>query len=300
MAASKMEGLRAKMGSNVGESIGANRQPRPGLQTATPAGGDPFEGTTRRATARTIPLDKIEPDPDQPRKTFDQASLLTMASSLLAHGQLQAIKVRRDTSTAKFLIISGERRYRASILAGLKTIEADVIEDNDSARVFIKQLVENCVREDMAPLDQARAFRKAIDTAGSQFDTAAKLAAELGLSEAGVSRSLALLNLPESVQAMVVAKTTDATKERGGKPTITPTQAYEISKAPREMQEALVAQIIDDKLTVMGDGASRQRGPRASEGDRSGAGGGNRRRLSIQARFPSQDRHGQACCQARV
>lgn len=245
MAVSKMDDLRNRMAGNVAESMGANRQAQNGAggRVATgPVQVDPLDYTTRRSTARTIGLDRIMANPDeahqQPRTEFDAQKLDDLAASLLDHGQLQPITVRWSQPHAKFLIVAGERRYRASVKAGLPSINADVIEDDDPVSIRIKQLVENCQREDLTPMEQARAFHAAMTAEGSRHSTAHSLAKMLKTSESAISRALKLLELPESIQQLVESEV------------MTPTTAYEVTKAPRPEWGPIVDQVIAEKLTV--------------------------------------------------
>jgi len=114
-------------------------------------------------TILCIPLDQIGPSPYQPRKNFDPDKLKAFAVSLEKEGQLQPILVRRISSTpspsrgeeVRYEIISGERRWRAAQLLGLKTIEAKVIETVSEAAAAAKGMVENLQREDLDPIEEA-------------------------------------------------------------------------------------------------------------------------------------------------
>ena len=102
-----------------------------------------------------IELEKIFPNPDQPRKTFDEDKLIDLAESIREHGVLQPILVApRDD---KFMIIAGERRYRASGRAGLKTIPA-LIRELDDEKIMELALIENVQRDDLTPIEEARAY----------------------------------------------------------------------------------------------------------------------------------------------
>ncbi len=114
-----------------------------------------YEGTTRLKGARKIPLNKIKPDPNQPRTTFDKESLTELANSIKQHGVLEPITVEYVQTEDYFKIISGERRYRASQLAELTHLPCIVRMTNDGERLAI-QLVENIQREDLSPVDKAR------------------------------------------------------------------------------------------------------------------------------------------------
>ncbi len=121
---SRAEQLAERLGRNMNESLGV-RLMTPESQAAAGKvipGVSPEDGRTRDRQAGHMELDRIMPDPDQPRKTFTEESLQQLAQSLKTAGQLQPIRVRWNADHAKWVIISGERRYRAAIIAGLKTI----------------------------------------------------------------------------------------------------------------------------------------------------------------------------------
>ena len=114
-----------------------------------------------------IPLDKIVPDPDQPREEFDPEALERLAESLKTRGQLQPIRVRWDEAQGKYVIICGERRWRAARMAGLATMSCVVSEGPiDAGELLALQLIENCLREDLRPIEQARAFKSLMDRNG--------------------------------------------------------------------------------------------------------------------------------------
>jgi ParB family transcriptional regulator, chromosome partitioning protein len=232
--------LKARLGAHMKESMGG---PRPsGAAGPLPAPGA-FHGETARAQgiarikdAFAIELDRIAPDPDQPRKEFDPDALAELAASLKARGQLQPIRVRWDEGLARWVIISGERRYRAALLAGLPTlacIEArgpltpdDVLED---------QLVENCLREDLKPVEQARAFKALIERRGWSYR---QLGETLNIAPASIARALALLDLPADVQGQVEAGT------------LAPSVAYEVSKIDDPAaQRSVAGRIVAEDLS---------------------------------------------------
>jgi ParB family transcriptional regulator, chromosome partitioning protein len=248
----KEQDFRSRFGANLSESIGANRTsvaPRP-LTAA-----DPAEGTARLRSAALIDLDRIAPDPDQPRKEFDEDAIERLAASLKEHGQLQPIAVRWSESMSRYLIVSGERRWRASLLAGRPTIAAVIIEgERTDSQVLEMQLVENCLREDLQPIEQARAFRTLMDANGWP---ALRLAQALHMSESTIIKALALLTLPCTVQDQV---------ESGE---LAPSVAYEVSKlddpeAQREVAARVVAEGLSRADTVeavrKASGATKGRG----------------------------------------
>lgn len=158
-------------------------------------------GRERAKDVWMIDVDRIAPDPDQPRKEVDPDALARLAESLRTRGQFQPIQVRWDEAAERHVIIMGERRWRAATLAGLPKLACVVRtgEMSDDERLSI-QLVENCLREDLAPVDQARAFRRLMDSRGL---TREQVAAELSINKETVGRVLSLLTLPEAVRDAV-------------------------------------------------------------------------------------------------
>lgn len=142
------------------------------------------------ATAQVIP------DPDQPRKHFDDESLLDLAQSIEENGLLQPIVVQPADDQGHYKIIMGERRWRAHDFAGKATIPAIVRPAADST-VLALQIIENNQREDISPLEEARALQRLVDISGNKKD----VAQALGRSPSWLSKRLALLKTPETVQA---------------------------------------------------------------------------------------------------
>lgn len=196
----KVDDLRAKLGGNMMESIDSGAAD---LAQAPPQsyGETRYANTQRLKEALRIPIDRIAPDPDQPRKEFDPVELGYLAKSLREEGQIQPIRVRWDDSLGKWKIIAGERRYRAAGLAGLATLDAveDKAERSASSTLAL-QMIENCLREDLKPIEQARAYQALMQ---SNDWTGQEVADALKTSKATVYRVLSLLKLPEDVQARV-------------------------------------------------------------------------------------------------
>nr|WP_303652951.1 ParB/RepB/Spo0J family partition protein [Paludisphaera mucosa] len=175
-----------------------------------------------------IETGRIQPDTDQPRTEFDPEALERLAESLKTRGQLQPIQVRWDEGRGAYVIILGERRWRAAQLAGLATIRA-VIRDGtlgDKEKLAL-QLVENCLREDLSPMEQARAFRSLMDRQGW---TQEKLSEELAVSRTAIVRALSLLKLPAEIQDRV---------EQGG---LAPSAAHEIAKLEDPTEQVRLAE----------------------------------------------------------
>ena len=142
----------------------------------------------------TLPLRDIEPDKDQPRKDFDEESLNQLAKSIEQHGLLQPIAVR-STPTGSYKIIAGERRWRASRLAGLTEVPV-VIRDVTDAEAMELALIENLQREDLDPIEEALGYKQLMDRCDL---TQAETAEKLGKSRSAVANSLRLLALPQEI-----------------------------------------------------------------------------------------------------
>ena len=142
-----------------------------------------------------IPISQINPNPDQPRQNFDEEALEELATSIRELGIIQPLTLRREGENA-YQIISGERRYRAALLAGLQTVPAYIRTANDS-EVTEMALIENIQREDLNAIEIALTFRKLID----QYHlTQERLSERIGKKRATIANFLRLLKLPAEVQ----------------------------------------------------------------------------------------------------
>lgn len=144
-----------------------------------------------------LPLSRIEANPDQPRKVFDETALSGLANSIKIHGVLQPIVVR--PAGDKYQIVAGERRFRASKLAGLDSIPALIKDTSDPATLELA-LIENVQREDLTPLEEARGYAQLIDAYHLKQQEASE---RLGLSRSALANKLRLLTLPGAVQLML-------------------------------------------------------------------------------------------------
>ena len=152
-------------------------------------------------SSSTLPLREIEPDPEQPRKRFDEDALNQLADSITENGLLQPIAVRPKKVGTGYIIIAGERRWRAARLAGLDEVPV-IIKDVTDEQAAALALIENLQREDLDPIEVAEGCRQLIDKYGLTQESAAK---KLGKSRSAVTNSLRLLALPEDVRRMVSA-----------------------------------------------------------------------------------------------
>ena len=146
-----------------------------------------------------IPIDRLSPNPQQPRHQFDDEALAELAASIRRHGVLQPVLVSED-GPERYILVTGERRWRAAQLAGLETIPAVIRERLESADQLELALVENLQRRDLTPLEAARAFDHLRSSLGL---SQAEIAARVGMDRSTVANSLRLLKLPEEVRELV-------------------------------------------------------------------------------------------------
>lgn len=144
-----------------------------------------------------IPVLNLKPNPQQPRQDFDNAEINALANSIRLSGLLQPLVVKSDPEAVdRYLIISGERRWRASQLAGLLSVPA-VVREATSQESLVLALVENLQRSDLSSLEQAKAFLRL----STHHDlTHAEIANAMGISRSAVTNAIRLLSLPETVQ----------------------------------------------------------------------------------------------------
>ena len=183
---------------------------------------------------RDIPLEKIVPNPAQPRMTWHEDTLAELGASIREHGVLQPILVR--PAGEEYEIIAGERRWRASKLAGKETIPA-IVERFDDATALEIALIENLQREDLSPLDEAVIYKKMTGELGYSIRN---LATKLGKDKGYVESRLRLASAPDDVREMV------------GQRYDTLSAAYELMKVDnKRRRQALAKQIIAGKLTLL-------------------------------------------------
>jgi ParB family chromosome partitioning protein len=186
-----------------------------------------LEGVRGDRSSAWIAIDRIERDPNQPREEFGEDGLARLAESLKMRGQLQPIRVRWDEDRGAYVVLAGERRWRAARMAGLAELQCVIHEGTLTAvERLALQLVENALRDDLKPVEQARAYKKLMEARGW---TMTELAAELGLHQTSIGRALTLLELPCTVQEQV---------EQGA---LAPSSAVEIAKIPNPEEQRTVA-----------------------------------------------------------
>lgn len=159
--------------------------------------GDTASTETPALTFDLLPIEKVAPNPRQPRKIFDRNTLEELAQSIRANGVLQPILVRRWGDG--YQIISGERRYQACKIIGLTNIPA-VLRDLNEQQTLLAGLIENIQREDLNPVEEASTLRQIILEFGLTHD---ELARRLGRSRSALTNRLRLLSLPNHVQQLI-------------------------------------------------------------------------------------------------
>ena len=185
--------------------------------------GDFSEPMEESSGYKMLPIYKIEPNPDQPRQDFDPEELQALAESISVHGLIQPLTVRQLES-GYYQIIAGERRWRASRLAGLNEIPAVIMEADDRKAMELA-LIENLQRSDLNPVEEALGYQKLIEEFGLKQEDAAK---QVGKSRSAVANALRLLALSEKILEML----------RSGKLTAGHARAILTVKSPRKQEEA--------------------------------------------------------------
>ena len=188
---------------------------------------------TERVVVKPIPLVQISPNPDQPRKTFDEKELHDLSESIKEQGVLVPI-ILRTVQNKPYLyeIVAGERRYRAAQMAGLSEIPALVktLSDNNAMEIA---LIENVQRENLNPIEEAQAYQNLMEKCGYELADVSKL---IGKSESYIRNLMRINSLPESVKALI----------KEGRISASHARTIAVSDDP----ESLAHDIINNKLTV--------------------------------------------------
>jgi ParB family chromosome partitioning protein len=212
--------------SGLGKGLGALIPPAPGES---------------ESAYRQIPVSAIEPNPAQPRTTFDEEGLSALTASVRELGVLQPVLVRQ-VEIGSFQLIAGERRWRAAKRAGLQTVPA-IVRTADDTAVLQQALVENLQREDLNALDEAAAYQQLIEDFHLTHE---EVATRVGKSRAAVSNALRLFQLPPQVQKLLVDGLLSAGHARAllG----TPDRAYQEALARRTVAEGLSVRAVEDAV----------------------------------------------------
>ena len=167
--------------------------------------GDFTEESQEQSGYKQLPIYKVEPNPDQPRRDFDEEELQALADSITEHGIIQPLTVR-ELNSGYYQIIAGERRWRAARLAGLQEVPVVIIEADDRKAMELA-LIENLQRQDLNPVEEALGYQSLLQDHGMTQEDAAK---RVGKSRPAVANALRLLSLPEEVLEQVRSSTLSA------------------------------------------------------------------------------------------
>ena len=210
---------------NVDESMGRRSSTR--NTQLSPVSSPRDVGRRPLRTFGSVEVQRIIADPQQPRTDFDDKDIERLAQSIRTHGQLHPIRVQWDGGVEKWVIVTGERRWRATIAAGLPSIDCYFVDGEvTEGELREQQLVENLLRTDLKPLEEAKAYQSLMELNGWNGK---QVAEALHVTTSRISRSLALLDLPPDIQLQV---------ETG---TLPKSSAYEISKLENSEQQAKLA-----------------------------------------------------------
>jgi ParB family chromosome partitioning protein len=220
--AMEKKGLGRGLSALLADVAPMDEPPRPG---AAPA--------QRAAATDSVPIERIRPNPNQPRRDFDEKDLQDLAASIREKGVIQPLILRAHPNEAgHYEIVAGERRWRAAQLAGIHELPAVVRELSDS-EVLELAIIENIQRADLNPFEEAQGYRQLMERFGH---TQERLAEALGKSRSHIANLLRLLTLPDGVLEML----------RGGKLTAGHARALVTASHP----EALARQVVERELSV--------------------------------------------------
>jgi len=194
---------------------------------------DMMEEEFQNGQSILIDINKIKPNSEQPRKSFDEAKIMELSESIKQHGLIQPLVVKKQNDN--YIIVAGERRWRASKKAGVSEVPAVVMDLTDSEVLEIS-LIENIQRQDLNPIEEALAFKKLI----SDFNlTQDELSMRIGRSRTAIANTMRLLNLDDRVQDYVI----DGVISEGHGRTL-------LAVNNKDMQYTLAQKVIDEKLSV--------------------------------------------------
>jgi ParB family chromosome partitioning protein len=225
-----------------------------GLEALFPA---PMAGAASPTPATSVPIADIVPNPEQPRRAFDEEALAGLADSIRRHGLLQPLVVRRVG--LGYELVAGERRLRAARRAGLTSVPVIVRETDPDERLELA-LIENVQREDLTPLEEAEAYRQLID--GHGF-TQEEVAERVGKSRPTVTNALRLLGLPDAVKAQLESGELSAGHARA----VLAVDAGAQVEFAREIVQRRLSKSDAEKLVMARRPAPARRRPREVAGD---------------------------------
>jgi ParB family transcriptional regulator, chromosome partitioning protein len=205
---------------------------------------------------RPIPIDMIDPSPNQPRRAFDEDSLLALAGSIRAQGVLQPVLVR-PLPNGRYQLIAGERRWRAARLAELESIPT-VVRRHDNAASLELALVENMAREDLNPVEEARACAALVEELGL---TREEVGVRVGRTRVAVSNLIRLLDLPD--EALELIERRDLTEGHGRALLLTDDHAARRTLAREAARNRWSVRELESRARAAATTSGRRRRPRA-------------------------------------
>lgn len=273
MATQRRSGLGRGLGALIPEANDAGRGNAPGAPGVDGA-EDPTLVPVPGTAYAEIPVDLVDPNPRQPRQVFDEEALAELVHSIASIGLLQPVVVR-PAAGGRFELVAGERRLRATRLAGLDRIPA-VIRETDDDVLLRDALLENLHRSQLNPLEEAAAYSQLLADFGC---TQEELAQRLGRSRPQIANTIRLLRLPPAVQRRVAAGVLSAGHARAILSLEDP--AAMESLAQRTVAEGLSVRSVEEIVAL---GATDE-APRRRRGGGSGSRGGNEAATEISARL---------------
>ncbi len=195
----------------------------------------PDASTTEKGKLRQCAISRITPDPDQPRKSFSEASLAELAASIREHGVIQPLLVRPADEPGHYLLVAGERRLRAAGQAGLEEVPVLVME-LDERRGLEISLIENLQREDLNPIEEAEGYFRLVNEFSLSHTAVASL---LGKSRSAITNTMRLLNLGEKARRALIEEKISMGHGRAL-----------LALAESELQEKALAVVLEKELSV--------------------------------------------------
>jgi ParB family transcriptional regulator, chromosome partitioning protein len=247
------KGLGALIPSGPASSLGLPGNAVPGSPGAAGAPGFGPEAAIPGAYLEEVPVGAISPNRRQPRQAFDEDTLAELAASISAVGLLQPVVVRK-LAADRYELVMGERRWRASELAGMDVIPA-IVRDTSDDDLLRDALMENLHREQLNPLEEAAAYQQLLDDFSATHE---ELARKVGRSRPHISNTIRLLNLPPAVQKRVAAGVLSAGHARALLAIDDPAAQEQL--AHRIVAEGLSVRAVEEIVAL---GAQPVRAPRA-------------------------------------
>src|SRR4051794_5636376 len=250
--------MRDELPMSAGRGMGR------GLAAILSVSGEPGEDDIQ---LREVPLDLVVPNPRQPRRRFDEATLAGLAESLRQRGVLQPILVRPQPA-GTYELVAGERRWRAAQIAGLETIPA-LVRTRDDAQALEVALIENMAREDLNPVEEARACAALVEELGL---TREEVGRRVGRSRVAVSNLLRLLDLPD--EALALLEEGRLSEGHGRALLLCPDHAARRSLAREAAEQGWSVRVLEDRARAADDGpriTRRRAAPRGLHPDQAEA-----------------------------